>query len=108
MTALVARDALEALALQRLAHGLVFKLVVLTVPLTANIALVHSPSMIPHIALALRALDTQRSGIWTLSEGACTGVLLDALLGMTHKGFAEITNRSHKLHARDGGSRMLH
>lgn len=108
LPALVARDALEALALQRLAHGLVLELVILAVPLAANVALVHSPSMTPHITMALRTLDAQGPRIRTLSEGTCAGVLLDTLLGMTYKRLAEIANRPYELHSRHCGSRMLH
>ena len=80
LSSLVARNALVALPLQCLAHGLVFELVVLTIPLPADVALVHAPSMTPHITLALRTLDAQRSGIRTLAEWTRARMLLDALL----------------------------
>lgn len=80
LSSLVTRNALVALPLQCLAHGLVLELVVLAVPLPADVALVHAPSMTPHIALALGALDAQRTGIRTLAERARARVLLDTLL----------------------------
>lgn len=80
LPSLVTRNALVALPLQGLAHGLVLELVVLTVPLPADVALVHATSMTPHIALTLRALDAQRTGIRTLAERTRACVLLDTFL----------------------------
>ena len=108
LTALVAGNTLEALALQCLAHGLMLELIVLAVPLPADVALVHFPSVAPHVTVTLRTPNTQCTRLWSIAERTGAGVLLNAFTRVADERFAEIANRTDKLESGDSGSRVLH
>lgn len=103
-----AGNTLETLSLQRLTHGLVLELVILTVPLAADVALIHLAAVTPHISLTFGTLNTHRSGFRSVSEWTGARVFLNALSGMAHKSLAKIANCSNKLHARHSHSGVFH
>ena len=108
LTALVAGDAFEAFSLQGLTHGLMLELIVLTVPFSADVALIHLASVAPHVTMTLRTPNTQCARFRSIAERTRAGVLLDTLSRVTDECLAEIANRPHKLESRDSGSRVLY
>ena len=97
LPSLVARYALETVALQGLAHRLMLKVIILAAPLPADVALEHLPSVMPHIPLAFAAFDRESTSIRRVAERTCASVLFGALFRMAHKSFAEIADGAHEL-----------
>ena len=108
LTSLVTWDTLETVTFKSLTHSLMFELVVLTAPLSADVTLVHFPSMMPNITLTLATLDRKGVATRRFTERTGTRMFFCTFSGMTHEGLTEIAYRTDKFHACYCCSRVLH